>query len=151
MTAVSNSCTGIFKSYRDFFYKIVAHIQPKYPFSFSRACIKTEFKAETPLPFSIRNFPNTRDFLITVSKFYILVDGGYGPYIPQGPCNETCGEDGYQIQMRNCDSPPPDPMGMDCSNGMINQRTVNCSRIDCGSGKFFSLILWTFSDLCYIC
>ena len=65
------------------------------------------------------------------------MDGGYGPYIPAGPCNETCGDYGYQIQMRYCSNPPPDPMGMDCPNGMMEQRTVNCSRIACDSGRFF--------------
>ena len=80
---------------------------------------------------------NAKDFVTNVSHFHFPVDGGYGPYIPEGPCNETCGEDGYQMQMRNCDSPPPDPMGMACPNGMMEQRTVNCSRIDCSLGKFF--------------
>lgn len=65
------------------------------------------------------------------------MDGGYGSYISQRPCNETCGEDGYQIQMRICDSPPPDLMGMDCPSGMMEQRTGNCSRVDCGSDKLF--------------
>ena len=117
MAVVLNSCPEVFRSCR----------------AFPNFCC---------FPREIFGLP---EILWHVSKLYFQVNGDYRPYVPQDPCNETCGQDGTEIQIRHCDSLPPDPMGMICPNGLMDQRTVNCNRIDFGLGKLlFSNILVFF-------
>ena len=59
---------------------------------------------------------------------YILVNGGYTPWSPFGPCNTTCvtGVTRVQVRHRNCTNPAPQHNGEDCSLLGNSEDTKSC-------------------------
>ena len=59
------------------------------------------------------------------------IDGMYGPWTRFSDCSTTCGEDGYQIRTRECDSPPPRFGGRSCNRLGAGKQIRACNIFPC--------------------
>ncbi|XP_043555476.1 hemicentin-1 [Chiloscyllium plagiosum] len=69
------------------------------------------------------------------------VVGGWGSWLPWGPCSETCGK-GIQTRLRLCNNPPPSFDGANCE-GQDAQTRVCKNRLCPVDGKWTSWVSWT--------
>ncbi|KAF5279337.1 hypothetical protein FQR65_LT15410 [Abscondita terminalis] len=60
------------------------------------------------------------------------IPGGWGDWMPWGPCSRSCGG-GVKLSKRNCDSPPPTNGGAYCKGK--NVRYASCNHLPCDSNK----------------
>ena len=67
-----------------------------------------------------------------------IVDGGWSTWTLWSACSVTCGP-GTRQRSRQCDNPPPQHGGKDCSDTNTETETANCNDGEC-PGKRFSLI-----------
>ena len=59
------------------------------------------------------------------------IDGGYGTWTSFSECSTSCGEDGYQIRTRQCDSPAPKYDGRSCARLGAARQIRACNIFPC--------------------
>ena len=61
--------------------------------------------------------------------FTFAVNGGWGEWKVEEKCTSTCGDDGVEVQSRECNNPAPKCSGLQCLGQ--EKKTVPCNRVPC--------------------